>query len=217
VVVSGAVDIVSAGLLGSLGAYCKGAPIRLIGASSPDLERSSGGSVARSRCSPCAMSTASPSPIHQTGALPARGLRFIANTGSMRGRSRPAPVRGRSPQVMSGQVRRLGGGARSCSTCSTGRGALIARARDIPPLRVQTIRVQITTAQTWRQGRTLSTRYSEGLQRDRHWMYIQSRAVSAHNLVFRTVGPGPTDAQGFHPEGELVGCRPRRSSCLDEA
>ena len=55
VVVSGSVDVgLSAGVLGTLGAYAKGAPVRVIAASSTGSRKCSGGSPPNRRCGRCA-------------------------------------------------------------------------------------------------------------------------------------------------------------------
>ena len=150
VVVSGAVDVgLSAGVLGSLGAYGKGAPIRIIGASSTGSGETFWWVAAKS-------------PLHsirevngQTIAYSTNGasshivvLRFISEYGL---KARPVATgdsAGTITQVMSGQVD-VGWAVAPfvLDLLDKGEARMIARASDIAAVRGQTIRVQITNAQ----------------------------------------------------------------------
>ena len=156
VVVSGSVDIgLSAGVLGSLGAYGKGAPIRIIGASSTGSRETFWWVAAKSLLrsmrevdgQTIAYSTSGASPISWCCAS-------SANTASRQSRSRPG-TRPPITQVMSGQVD-VGWAVAPfvLDLLDKGEARMIARG-DIAAVR-QTIRYRSPTRRTWRPRRTPS-------------------------------------------------------------
>src|SRR6516165_1973278 len=100
VVMSGSVDIgLSAGVLGSLGAYGKGAPLRIVGGAPPGREKRFGGSPPSRRCSRCARSTVRALPIPPPAHPPiSRCCGSSANMASRPNPSRPETSRAPSPR-----------------------------------------------------------------------------------------------------------------------
>jgi len=180
VVVSGAVDVgLSAGVLGSLGAYGKGAPIRIIGASSTGSGETFWWVAAKS-------------PLHsirevngQTIAYSTNGasshivvLRFISEYGL---KARPVATgdsAGTITQVMSGQVD-VGWAVAPfvLDLLDKGEARMIARASDIAAVRGQTIRVQITNAQNLAAKKDAFARYMKAYNETVAWMYSSPEAV----------------------------------------
>jgi ABC-type nitrate/sulfonate/bicarbonate transport systems, periplasmic components len=158
VVVSGAVDIgLSAGLLGSLGAYGKGAPIRIIGASSTGSGETFWWVAARS-------------PLHsirqvngQTLAYSTNGssshivvLRFISEYGL---KARPVAT-GDSADHHPGDVGQVDVGWAVApfvlDLLDKGEARMIARASDIAPSAARPSACRSPTRRTWRRRRTRS-------------------------------------------------------------
>src|SRR5258708_14668718 len=149
VVMSGSIDIgLSAGVLGSLGAYGKGAPLRIVGASSTGSRETFWGFAAKSPLQSMrevdgqsiAYSTTDAS-SHITV------LRFIGEYGLKAKPVATGDVPSTITQVMSGQVD-IGWSVAPfvLDLLSTRAARMIARASDIAAIREQTIRVQITSA-----------------------------------------------------------------------
>lgn len=182
-VISGSVDIgVSVGTFGALGAYAKGAPIRVIGATmtgandllwyvpanSPikTIKDTAGKTVAYST---------SGSSTHQTVLAFAKyfgvALKPVAAGGP------PATF----TQVMSEQidvgwlVLPFGLGA-----LEEGKIRIIAKASDIPSFRDQTIRVLIANADKLKSRRDLFVRYMRAYRETLDWMYSDPAALAAY-------------------------------------
>src|SRR5215510_8683839 len=180
VVMSGSVDIgLSAGVLGSLGAYGKGAPLRIIGASSTGSRETFWWVAAKS-------------PLRsmrevdgQTIAYSTNGasshivvLRFISEYGL---KARPVATgdsAGTITQVMSGQVD-VGWAVAPfvLDLLDKGEARMIARGSDIAAVRGQTIRVQITNAQNLAAKKDTIARYMKAYNETVDWMYSSPEAV----------------------------------------
>jgi NitT/TauT family transport system substrate-binding protein len=180
VVVSGSVDIgLSAGVLGSLGAFAKGAPIRIIGASSTGSRETFWWVAAKS-------------PLHsmrevngQTIAYSTAGasshivvLRFIREYGLKATPVATGDSAGTITQVMSGQVD-VGWAVAPfvLDLLDKGEARMIARGSDIIAVRGQTIRVQITNAQNLATKRDAIARYMKAYNETVDWMYSSPEAV----------------------------------------
>ena len=180
VVVSGSVDIgLSAGVLGSLGAYAKGAPIRIIGASSTGSRETFWWVAAKS-------------PLHsmrevngQTIAYSTAGasshivvLRFIREYGLKATPVATGDSAGTITQVMSGQVD-VGWAVAPfvLDLLDKGEARMIARGSDIVAVRGQTIRVQITNAQNLAAKKDAIARYMKAYNETVDWMYSSPEAV----------------------------------------
>jgi ABC-type nitrate/sulfonate/bicarbonate transport system substrate-binding protein len=179
-VISGAVDVgLSAGTVGVLGAYARGAPIRIIGASetgSTDTfwyvtAKSSIRSMHEARDATLAYST-----IGASSHLAV--LRFISEYGL-----NARPVATGNPaatvtQVMTGQVD-VGWAVAPFALDAIDRGEIrvIGRASDIATIREQTIRVQVTNTRTLAERTELVQRFHNGYRATLDWMYASPDAV----------------------------------------
>jgi NitT/TauT family transport system substrate-binding protein len=181
VVISGSVDVgLSAGVLGSLGAYAKGAPIRIIGASSTG-SREVFWWVAATRSSLTSMREVNGQTIaySTTGASSQIAvLRFINEYGL---KARPVATGDTAAtitQVMSGQVD-VGWAVAPfvLDLLDKGEARMIARASDIPAIREQTIRVQITNAQNLAAKKDAIARYMKAYNETVEWMYASAESV----------------------------------------
>jgi NitT/TauT family transport system substrate-binding protein len=192
VVVSGSVDVgLSAGVLGSLGAYAKNAPIRIIGASSTGSRETFWWVAAKSPLRSIrevsghtiAYSTAGAS-SHITV------LRFINEYGL---KARPVATGDTSStitQVMSGQVD-VGWSVAPfvLDLLDKGEARMIARASDIAAVAGQTIRVQIMNAQILAAKRDIIARYLKAYNETVDWMYASADAVPRY-LAFSGLSEG---------------------------
>jgi NitT/TauT family transport system substrate-binding protein len=154
-VISGAVDVgLSAGTVGVLGAYARGAPIRIIGASE----------------------TGSSDTFWYAAHIAV--LRFIGEYGL-----NARPVATGSPaatltQVMTGQVD-VGWAVAPFGLDALDRGELrvIGRASDIALIRQQTIRVQVSQARALVDKKELLQRFRNGYRATLDWMYASPDAA----------------------------------------
>jgi NitT/TauT family transport system substrate-binding protein len=182
-VISGSVDIgLSGGTLGVIGAFAKGAPVRIIGASSTGSrelfwyvpEKSPLQSIRDAKDHTIAYST-SGSSTHTTV------LRFISEYGLKARPTATGDVTGTITQVMSGQVD-VGWSVAPFNLDQLERGQIrvIARASDIERIRGQTIRVQITNAQTLAQKRDAIARYIKAYEETLDWMHSSPVALARY-------------------------------------
>jgi NitT/TauT family transport system substrate-binding protein len=180
VVVSGSVDVgLSAGVLGSLGAYAKGAPIRIIGASSTGSRENFWWVAARSPLRSIREVNGQTLAYSTTGASSHIAvLRFISEYGLKATPVATGDVTGTITQVMSGQVD-VGWSVAPFVLDQLGKGEarMIARASDIAVIRGQTIRVQITNAQNLAAKQDAVTRYLKAYDETVEWMYSSPEAV----------------------------------------
>jgi NitT/TauT family transport system substrate-binding protein len=180
VVVSGSVDVgLSAGTLGTLGAYSKGAPVRIIAASSTGSRELFWWVPARS-------------PLHsirdvngQSIGYSTNGasshitvLRFISEYGIKATPVATGDMTGTITQVMSGQVD-VGWSVAPfvLDQLRKGEARMIARASDIAVIRGQTIRVQIINAQNLAAKKDAVVRYLKAYDETVDWMYSGPDAV----------------------------------------
>jgi NitT/TauT family transport system substrate-binding protein len=182
-VISGSVDVgLSGGTLGVIGAFAKGAPVRIIGASSTGSrelfwyvpEKSPLQSIRDVKDHTIAYST-SGSSTHTTV------LRFISEYGLKARPTATGDVTGTITQVMSGQVD-VGWSVAPFTLDQLERGQIrvIARASDIERIRGQTIRVQITNAQTLAQKRDAIARYMKAYEETLDWMHSSPDALARY-------------------------------------
>ncbi len=192
VVVSGSVDIgLSAGVLGSLGAYAKNAPIRIIGASSTGSRetfwwvsaKSPLRSIREVNGHTIAYSTAGAS-SHITV------LRFINEYGLKAKPVATGDTSGTITQVMSGQVD-VGWSVAPfvLDLLAKGEARMIARASDIAAVLGQTIRVQIMNAQILAAKKDAVARYLKAYNETVDWMYASPDAVPSY-LAFSGLSEG---------------------------
>src|SRR5262252_8724955 len=180
VVMSGSVDIgLSAGVLGSLGAYGKGAPLRIIGASSTGSRETFWWVAAKSPLHSMREVDGQSIAYSTTGASShITVLRFISEYGLKAKPVATGDVPGTITQVMSGQVD-IGWSVAPfvLDLLSTGAARMIGRASDIAAIREQTIRVQITSAPTLAAKKDVIARYMKAYNETVDWMYSSPEAV----------------------------------------
>jgi NitT/TauT family transport system substrate-binding protein len=180
VVMSGSVDIgLSAGALGSLGAYGKGAPLRIIGASSTGSRETFWWVAAKSPLRSMREVDGQSIAYSTTGASShITVLRFISEYGLKARPVATGDVPGTITQVMSGQVDVGWSGAPFVlDLLSTGAARMIGRASDIAAIREQTIRVQITNASNLAAKKDAFGRYRTAYNETIDWMYSSAEAV----------------------------------------
>src|SRR6516165_3387477 len=180
VVMSGSVDIgLSAGVLGSLGAYGKGAPLRIVGASSTGSRETFWWVAAKSPLQSMREVDGQSIAYSTTGASShITVLRFISEYGLKAKPVATGDVPGTITQVMSGQVD-IGWSVAPfvLDLLSTGAARMIGRASDIAAIREQTIRVQITSAPNLAAKKDVIARYMKAYNETVDWMYSSPEAV----------------------------------------
>src|SRR6516162_7511920 len=180
VVMSGSVDIgLSAGVLGSLGAYAKGAPLRIVGASSTGSRETFWWVAAKSPLQSMREVDGQSIAYSTTGASShITVLRFISEYGLKAKPVATGDVPGTITQVMSGQVD-IGWSVAPfvLDLLSTRAARMIARASDIAAIREQTIRVQITSASNLAAKKDVIARYMKAYNETVDWMYSSPEAV----------------------------------------
>ncbi len=184
VVISGAVDVgLSAGLSGALGAFAKGAPIRVIGASSSGARevfyyvptKSPLQSMREAHGKSIAYST--------TGSSTHIGaLRMIDEYGLKDARITPTgDAASTTTQTMTGQVD-IGWsvGPFNLDRIASGQIRMIGQLSDSPHMRAQTIRVQIANAQAVAARPDAFRRYLKAYQETLDWMYVSPEAMKIY-------------------------------------
>lgn len=182
-VISGSVDIgVAAGTLGVLGAYAKGAPVRIIAGEATGTAEyyfvRSDSPVAKdfagvSSNMTLAYSTAG-SGTHITA------LRFMKERNFTAKLTATGSVPATFTQVMSGQVD-IGFSTPpfGLDAIEAGQIRLIALANDLPSVRNQTVRVIIANATDLARRREIYSRFIRAYGETIEWMYADDRAIAA--------------------------------------
>jgi NitT/TauT family transport system substrate-binding protein len=180
VVVSGSVDVgLSAGTLGSLGAYAKGAPLRIIGASSTGSREVFWWVPAKSPLQSMRDVNGHTIAYSTTGASShVAVLHFINEYGLKAKPVATGDAAGTITQTMSGQVD-VGWAVAPfvLDRLDKGEARMIARASDIAVIRGQTIRVQIINAQNLAAKKDAIARYMKAYNETVEWMYAGTDAV----------------------------------------
>ncbi len=183
IVVAGAVDIgLSAGTLGTLGAYAKGAPVRIIAASSTGSREVFWFVPARSPLKSMREVNGQSIAYSTTGASShINVLRFISEYGL---KARPVATGDAAStltQTMSGQVD-IGWSVAPFALDGIAKGEvrMIARASDLAAARAQTVRVQIINAQNLAQKKDLVARYLQAYNETVDWMYASPDALARY-------------------------------------
>jgi NitT/TauT family transport system substrate-binding protein len=183
-VISGAVDIgLSAGTLGVMGAFAKGAPIRIIGASSTGSRELFWYVL---KASP--LQTIRDAKEGTTIAYSTTGasthiavLRFITDYGLKARPVATGDISATITQAMSGQVD-VGWSVAPFNLDALSKGdiRLVARASDNERIRGQTIRVQIANLNTLEQKKDALARYLAAYRETIDWMYASPEAVTRY-------------------------------------
>ena len=182
-VVSGAVDIgLSAGTSGVFGAFAKGAPLRIVGASSTGSAETFWYVLAKSPIKSMREANDVTIAYSTTGASTHIAvMHFIRDYGL-----KAKPVATGNPtatvtQVMTGQVD-IGWAVAPFQLDAVDKGEVrfLARAGDIASLRAQTIRVQITNAKTLAERKDAILRYLAAYRETLDWMYAARDAIQRY-------------------------------------
>ena len=184
VVISGATDVgLSAGTLGAFGAYAKGAPIRIIGASSTGSAELFWYVVAKSPLQSMRDATEGTTIAYSTtGASTHIGvLRFIREFGLKAKAVATGSPSATITQVMSGQVD-VGWSVAPFQLDALEKGdvRLVGRASDVAAIRGQTIRVQITNLRTLTERKNVLDRYVKAYRETVDWMYSAPESVARY-------------------------------------
>ena len=184
VVISGAVDIgLSAGTAGALGAFSKGAPIRIIGASSTGSQEVFWYTRAASPVTSMREAHGKTISYSTTGASShITALRFISEYGLKDSKAvASGDVSATITQVMSGQVD-IGWCVApfNLEPLRKGEIRLLAKGSDISRVRGQTIRLQIVNAQALDKKKDLIKRYLAAYRETLDWMYASEDAVQRY-------------------------------------
>jgi len=213
-VISGAVDIgLSAGTLGVFGAFARGAPIRIIAASSTGSREIFWYVPARSPLQSIRDVNGHTIAYSTNGASTHIAvLRFISDYGLNARPVATGDVSATITQVMSGQVD-VGWSVApfNLDTLEQGQIRIVARASDIEKTRGQTIRVQIIHEQALRRNTDAIARYLKAYQEIIDWMYADPAAVQRY-VVFSKLSESAVNTmlRDFIPKeslqtGEILG------------
>jgi NitT/TauT family transport system substrate-binding protein len=183
-VISGAVDIgLSAGATGVMGAFAKGAPIRIIGASSTGsrelfwyvVKSSPLQSIRDAKEGTTIAYSTTGASTHITV------LHFIADYGLKAKAVATGDISASTTQAMSGQVD-VGWSVAPFNLDPLAKGdiRLVARASDIAHIRGQTIRVQIANLGALEQKKDAIKRYRAAYKETLDWMYQSPDAVARY-------------------------------------
>ena len=183
-VISGAVDVgLSAGTAGSFGAFAKGAPIRIVGASSTgsqELFWYNKVSSPVTRMQDAGGKTIAYSTTGSSTHITA--LRFISEYGLKDAKPvATGDVSATITQVMSGQVD-IGWSVApfNLEPLRKGEIRLLAKGSDIARVRGQTIRVQIVNSAVLAQKKDLIKRYLAAYRETLDWMYSSPDAITRY-------------------------------------
>lgn len=216
-VVSGSVDLgIGVGTYGVVGAFAKGAPLRVIGASmtgAHDLYwyAPADGPVKTMR--DAAGRTVAYSTNGSSTNIVVLGLQRVLDV-------QFKPVATGSPastftQVMSGQID-VGWSSPpfAVADVDAGRIRIVARGSDVPALADQTVRVMIANAATLARRADVVARYMEGYRETLDWMYTDPAALEAYG-VWAGVTPALAKRvrDEFYPKANFD---PDRVTGLDE-
>ena len=216
-VISGAVDIgLSAGTLAILGAYQKGAPVRIIGASSTGSRELFWYVTAESSLQSMRDAGDKTIAYSTTGSSTNIAvLRFIEEYGL---KAKPVATGDVSPtitQVMTRQVDVGWSVATFNLTPLEGKIRIVARASDLAAIRQQTIRVQIANLAALTQKRDSIERFMRAYRETLDWMYASPEALQKY-LKFSGFGEPEVrrTLSDFIPKDSL---QTEKVSGLDEA
>jgi len=181
-VISGSADIgVSAGTLGTIGAFAKGAPVRIIGATihgandlywyvKPDSPIKSMRDTAGKTVS---YSTAGSST--NTAVLAFKDYYKVDLKPTATGGPQSSYT-----QTLTGQVDvGWSGGSILLEQMDEGKARVIARASEVPQLQNQTPRVLVSNVQTVEKRRDVLRRFMEAYRETREWIYSDPAAIEA--------------------------------------
>jgi ABC-type nitrate/sulfonate/bicarbonate transport system substrate-binding protein len=182
-VIAGSADIgIGVGTLGALGAFAKGAPIRIVSGSATgnaDFWIVKGDSPLKAIPDATAANTVA----YSTNGASTHSavLGFIRELGL---KARPIATGGPAATItllMSGQVD-IGWSSPPLGfdLLDEGKIRIFARANDVPSLRGQTVRVNIANAESLKTRRDAHVRFMRGFRETIDWMYSDPKALEAY-------------------------------------
>lgn len=180
-VISGSVDVaMQTGLLGLIGAYVKGAPVRVISAAmtgSPDLYF-----YARSDKGIKSLKDADGKTISYSAAGSSTHLVVLSMLDMAKVKARPTAtggIPGTYTQVMSGQID-IGWAVPpfGIADVNAGKITIVAKGNDVPALREETIRVNFANAESLTKKRDLLVKFSTAYVKSLDWAYQDPKAIA---------------------------------------
>src|SRR4249919_798290 len=206
-VISGSVDIgVAAGVMGVLGAYSKGAPVRVIGA-----ETTGAGDLY--------WYVKSDSPIKTLKDTDGKTISYSTNGSSTHGivtafmkqydlKAKPTATGGPPgtlTQVMSGQID-VGWSAPpfGVKELKEGKIRMLIRGSDVPSLRGQTVRTIIVNADALNTKKDAIMRFVQGYREAVDWMYADPKAIKLYAEKMKLDETLISDSiKEFHPKAAM--------------
>lgn len=179
-VISGSVDIaMQTGLLGLIGAYAKGAPVRVISSAmtgSPDLYW-----YALTDKGIKSLKEAEGKTVSYSAAGSSSHLIVLSLLEQAKVKAKPTATGGipsTYTQVMSGQID-VGWAVPpfGLEDVKSGKVTIIAKGNDIPAIRDETIRVNFANAETLSKKRALLVKFSEAYAKALDWSYSNPKAI----------------------------------------
>ena len=204
---SGSVDVaLSNGFLGVIGAYVKGAPVRVISA-----QMTGAGELywyARAESGIKSLKDAAGKTVAFSSPGSSSNLVLLALLRQNGSKARPVPTGGvpaTFTQVMTGQID-VGWSVVpfGLSDIAEGKIRIIARARDVVEMRNQTIRVNIVNAEILKSKRAAITKFMQVYEKAIDWAYENPKAIEifAHNMkVSPAVAKQAVD--GYYPKSAM--------------
>ena len=179
-VISGSVDVaMQTGLLGLIGAYAKGAPVRVISAAmtgSPDIYW-----YARADKGIKSLKDATDKTMGYSAAGSSSHLLVLSLLEQNKIKAKPTATGGipsTYTQVMSGQID-IGWAVPPFGVEDTkaGRINIVARGNDLPEIRDTTVRVNFANADSLKTKRALFVKFSEAYVKSLEWAYANDKAI----------------------------------------
>jgi NitT/TauT family transport system substrate-binding protein len=180
-VISGSVDIaMQTGLLGLIGAYAKGAPVRVISTAmtgSPDLYW-----YARADKGIKSLKDTDGKSVAYSAAGSSSHLIILSLLEQAKSKGKPTAtggIPGTYTQVMSGQID-VGWAVPpfGLEDVKSGKVVIVARGNDVPAIRDETIRVNFANADTLTKKRALLVKFSEAYAKALDWSYRDPKAIA---------------------------------------
>lgn len=179
-VISGSVDVaMQTGLLGLIGAYAKGAPVRVISAAmtgSPDIYW-----YARADKNIKSLKDATDKTMSYSAAGSSSHLLVLSLLDQNKIKAKPTATGGipsTYTQVMSGQID-IGWAVPpfGIEDLKAGKINIVAKGNDLPEIRDTTVRVNFANAESLKTKRALFVKFSEAYVKSLEWAYANDKAI----------------------------------------
>ena len=206
-VISGSVDVaMQTGLLGLIGAYAKGAPVRVISASmtgSPDIYW-----YARTDKAITSLKDATDKTMSFSAAGSSSHLLVLSLLDANKIKAKPTATGGipsTYTQVMSGQID-IGWAVPpfGIADLKAGRINIVAKGNDLPEIRDTTVRVNFANENSLKNKRDLFVKFSQAYVKSLEWAYANDKAID----YFAEAAEVPKDVakesrEQFYPQAAL--------------